>query len=62
MIDAETGKILPEDHPAMVKIMEVWGKTTRPEREAFHNVTCLNSRNPEDLRKVKGILDRFENS
>jgi len=37
----------------------VW-ETTREEREVFHRVTCLNSRAPEDLSVMQGLINRIE--
>jgi hypothetical protein len=58
-LDLETGRPLPDDHPTMLKIMAIWETTSRAQREAFHRVMCLNSRDPVDLVVVKGLVDRF---
>jgi len=60
MVDVKTGRVLPEDDPAMVKILEIWAATTLNERQAYHRVMCLNSRDPLDLFFVRGIVARFE--
>jgi hypothetical protein len=58
-IDLETGQPLPYDHPTMVKIMAIWETTSRAQREAYHRVMCLNSRDAIDLMLVKTVIDRF---
>jgi len=60
MLDVQTGKVLPEDHPIMRKMLGVWAETTLSERQAYHRVMCLNSRDPLDLFLVRGIIERFE--
>jgi hypothetical protein len=59
-IDLQTGQVLPDDHPTMLKIMAIWETTSRAQREAYHRVMCLNSRDPIDLVVVEGIIDRFK--
>jgi hypothetical protein len=56
ILDVNTGKALPDSHPAMKAIISVWNQTTRPEREAFHDFTCLNSRDA----KVMNIIDNLQ--
>lgn len=58
----ETGRVLSNDDPVMVKVNVVWETTTREEREAFHRVTCLNSRAPEDLSVMQGLIRRIQAS
>lgn len=60
LIDVKTGQVMAPDSEPMVKINEVWAKTTKQEREAFHQVTCLNSRTQSDLRLMKGIVEAFQ--
>lgn len=59
MIDVQTGEPLPPEHPAMVKVMALWATTSRAEREAFHDVTCLNSRDPGKLAVVSALFHRL---
>lgn len=33
----------------MVRIGKIWDETSLEVREAWHRVTCLNSRDPKDL-------------
>lgn len=59
IIDPSTGKILPKEHPVMIKVMAVWADTTVDERQSFHNVMCNNSRTDRDMTLVKGLTDRM---
>jgi hypothetical protein len=60
ILDIQTGKVLPNDDPLMVKMLGVWAETTFSERQAYHRVMCLNSRDPLDLFLVRGIVERLE--
>lgn len=57
--DTQTQRRLGPETPEMKAIMAVWGETTKQEREAFHRVTCLNSRTPSDMRLVGGLNEQF---
>lgn len=59
LCDANTMKPLPADTPEMKAINRIWLDTTRSEREAFHRVTCQNSRADEDLTLVQDIAERI---
>lgn len=60
LIDARTGKPVPPDDEAMKALMLVWSSTTLAERQAFHRVTCLNSRADADLLVIARITERFQ--
>jgi hypothetical protein len=60
LIDVKTGQIMGEDEPPMRAAMRVWRATSRFEREAFHRVCCLNSRNPVDLQVIQSISGRIK--
>jgi hypothetical protein len=60
LLDIKTGQRLPNDDPRMIVINKVWAGTTRAEREAFHRVTCLNSRAIPDLRVMERIAAKFQ--
>ena len=60
ILDVKTGKVLPDDDPIMAKILAIWANTTLGEREAFHRVMCLNSREPLDLFLVRGLTDKLQ--
>lgn len=60
LLNVETRRPYADDSPEMVVVNRLWGETTLAERQAWHRVTCLNSRAIDDLRFVKGFADRFE--
>lgn len=60
IIRPDTGEVLPEDDPTMVKVNAVWATTTLDERSAFHRVCCLNSRTSEDMTLMQGLMKRME--
>lgn len=60
ILDRKTGRPMPEDDLVVQKMMAVWAGTTYAQREAFHNVMCLNSRDPTDLVLVKMIVDQLK--
>ena len=59
IIDIQTGRILPDTHPVMVAINKVWAELDLATKQAFHRVTCLNSRDERDLAAVKETARRF---
>ena len=59
-IDPATGKRVPDDHPVMVAMNKVWAMTTKKEREAFHEFTCHNSREPKVLLVVAALRRRIQ--
>ena len=60
VLDPTTGSVLTPEHPVMVTINQVWATTTLEERRAFHNVCCLNSRAPDDLKLMAGLTERVQ--
>ena len=60
VVDAKTGKVLPDDSPQMRCVLSVWAGTTREEREAFHRFTCLNSRTKSDIQTMADLSARFQ--
>lgn len=59
LLDPKSGKVWADDSPAMHAVMHVWEGTTREEREAFHRVTCLNSRRFYDVHIMQQISQRI---
>jgi hypothetical protein len=59
LLDANTRQPLSSDSPEMQAVNRMWSSTTLDEREAFHRVTCLNSRADEDLTMVQDIAERI---
>lgn len=60
VIDVKTGKVMGPETPMMQIVNGVWAKTTREQRQAFHNVCCNNSRQPEDLALAKEIFTAIQ--
>lgn len=60
LLDQATMEPFAKDHPAMVAVMRVWATTTLEERQAFHDLTCLNHRDRKTVDIVMGINRRFE--
>lgn len=60
LLDAKTRQKMPDNSPERVAILKVWNQTTRDEREAFHRVTCDNSRDPSDIAVIQSLSKRFE--
>jgi hypothetical protein len=59
-VDTRTGQALPDDHPLMQKILRAWGRTTLEQRQAWHAVTCLNSRKPTDMELAKQFVNSIQ--
>lgn len=59
IIDIKTGAVLPDDDPYMKRVLEVWAVLTREEKEAWHAVTCQNSRDPWTLEVVQDLVRRM---
>ena len=60
MVDPLTNSFLPDDHPVMKAIVEVWKKTTFAERQVFHQVCCQKSCDTNDLFIFQGLLGRIQ--
>jgi hypothetical protein len=60
IIDIQTGKVLPDDNPIMKCALEVWAGTTLLERQAYHDVCCLNSREASDLVLFHAVTKRMQ--
>ena len=60
LIDPRTGKVLPPEDPAMIVMIKVWDASTLEDQEAFYRVTVLNSRAPDDLRRMQAMAERVE--
>ena len=59
VFDPKTGEVLADDTPIMKAIMAVWDDTSWATKEAFHRVTCLNSREDIDLKFCAMLNQRF---
>lgn len=60
MIDLKTGQPLPDDNPMMKIVLGLFSEASYGERQAFHNVTCNNSRRTKDLQCCRGLVARFQ--
>ena len=60
LMDVKTGKVLPDSSPSMKIILQLWSETTLAERQAWHRVTCQNSRSLIDLQFAKDFTDRVQ--
>lgn len=60
LLDLKSKRPLPENHPTMRTVLQVWEQTTRNEREAYHRVMCQNSRHWFDLDVVERICQRIQ--
>ena len=62
LIDVRTGKVFHSSHPAVQAVNRVWARTTKEEREAFHQVTCLNNHTPAVLGVVMRLTKEIQNA
>lgn len=60
LLNLETGKSFPPEHPAMQAIMGVWKVMTHQEKEAWHEFTCHNSREPQIMAVIERINGRMQ--
>lgn len=61
LIDMRTGQPLPADSPEMMSVHAMWrALTTFEERRAFHQVSCQNSREPEDMALMRTLLPKIK--
>lgn len=58
LLDTRTGRAESENSPRMQVVNRIWATTTQEERLAYHRVTCLNSRAPEDMALSAALADR----
>lgn len=59
-INLRSGEIVPDDHPMMQAIDRAWAKAGPLHRQAFHRVTCLNSRSTLDLALVRELQQAMQ--
>jgi hypothetical protein len=60
MVDIETGRVYADDTLEMTIVNRLWSETTLGERQAWHRVTCQNSRSLVDMQFAKAFADRLE--
>lgn len=60
IVNLETGRPLPADHPSMQAAFNFWREETTPEeRDAIHRVTCDHSKDPKDEDLARGVWQRM---
>ena len=57
LINPDTGQPLPENHPISQIVNGVFEKLSKQQKESFHKVCCLNSRDEQDLANVQVFRD-----
>jgi hypothetical protein len=60
LINSATGQVFSADSIEMRAVNAVWETTELADRQAFHRVTCLNSRAPTDLQRMQDLSQRIE--
>jgi len=60
LVNTKTGQPYPANSPQMIAVMKVWNQTNLIERQAWHRVTCQNSRSPSDLRLAGSIAEKVK--
>ena len=60
IIDQKTGQVMSDTDPIMVRVNAAFEKASRPQKMAWHNITCHNSRDPEDMTAVQPLLDSIQ--
>lgn len=60
LLDPKTGKKLSDDDPLVRTAQAEFDKLNRLEKEAWHRVTCLNSRTPADLQLLNKLMKTLE--
>lgn len=60
IVDVATGKIMPQDSPVMQIVNQLFNKLTPTERQAWHDFTCKNSRDPKTSNTLAGSVARWK--
>lgn len=56
LVDMTSGQPLSEDAPGVKALNAAWAKTSKETRQAWHAVTCKNSRDPEHLALCRAFV------
>ena len=56
------GDVLPDTHPVMVAINDVWKETTSAERVAWHAFTCQNAKDTVTLAMISRLRQRMQSA
>lgn len=54
------GQSLASDTPEMIATLSVWNQSSLAERQAYHRVTCLNSRDDADMTVFQALSERIQ--
>lgn len=60
LLDTNTGKVMTNDHPVMQAMNKIWAETDVATKTAFHDVCCLNSREPAKLKLCQDLMTRVQ--
>ena len=60
VIDLKTHQPYSEDSPVGKSVAEFWKTTSLEERQAFHEFTCQNSRNPIIMDIVGALSEKMK--
>lgn len=59
LIDLKTGRPLPKDHPAMVRVLCIWHETDDAVKAAFIRATSTTRPTPADVEAIRGLVHRI---
>jgi len=62
LLDPNTGQQLSNESPYVKALNKAWNDAPNSLKEAFHRVTCLNSRAYEDIRRVQDFFSNRVNA
>lgn len=60
ILDPQTGRAMPKDHPMVVAINEVWDAAPREEQEACWKIWVKNGRDPGDMKLASAFMDKVQ--
>jgi hypothetical protein len=62
MLDVKTGQVLPDDAPSMKIVLQLWNALPLAEKQAWHRVTCQNSRALLDVQRAEAFARRIQDA
>lgn len=62
ILDIKTGRPFPADHPAVVAINAVFNSLPLSDKQAWHELTCHNSREPQVLAAMARVQKLFSDA
>jgi hypothetical protein len=60
ILDINTGRPLPQNHPTMVAVNALWDDLPFEDQEALHRIWVKNSRDPADLEVAERFTEAFQ--